>query len=43
MADKEIKRKIAVIFATDAIGYSKSVELDEDETIKDFRICKQIL
>ena len=43
MADKEIKRKIAVIFATDVVGYSKSVEIDEEKTIKDFRICKQIL
>ena len=26
MATKEIERKIAVIFATDVVGYSKSVE-----------------
>ena len=26
MATKEIERKIAVIFATDVVGYSKSLE-----------------
>ena len=32
MATKEIERKIAVIFATDVVGYSKSVEKNEDQT-----------
>ena len=40
---KEIERKIAVIFATDVVGYSKSVEKNEDQTIKNFRACKKIL
>ena len=43
MADKEIERKIAVIFATDVVGYSKSVEVNEEQTIKNFRACKKIL
>ena len=43
MSTKEIERKIAVIFATDVVGYSKSVEKNEDQTIKNFRICKKIL
>ena len=43
MATKEIVRKIAVIFATDVVGYSKSVEKNEDQTIKNFRVCKKIL
>jgi adenylate cyclase len=42
-ATKEIERKIAVIFATDVVGYSKSVEKNEDQTIKNFRVCKKIL
>ena len=41
--NKEIERKIAVIFATDVVGYSKSVEKNEDQTIKNFRVCKKIL
>ncbi len=43
MANKEIERKIAVIFATDVVGYSKSVEKNEEQTIKNFRVCKKIL
>ena len=43
MATKEIERKIAVIFAPDVVGYSKSVEKNEDQTIKNFRVCKKIL
>ena len=43
MATKEIERKIAVIFATDVVGYSKSVEKNEDQTINNFRACKKIL
>ena len=42
MATKEIERKIAVIFATDVVGYSKSVEKNEDQTIKNFRGCNKI-
>ena len=34
MATKEIERKIAVIFATDVVGYSKSIEINEEQTIK---------
>ena len=43
MANKEIERKIAVIFATDVVGYSKSVEVNEEQTIKNFRSFKKIL
>ena len=43
MANKEIERKIAVIFATDVVGYSKAVEVNEEQTIKNFRACKKIL
>ena len=43
MAKKDIERKIAVIFATDVVGYSKSIEKNEDHTIKNLRACKKIL
>ena len=43
MAKKDIERKIAVIFSTDVVGYSKSIEKNEDQTIKNFRACKKIL
>ena len=38
-----IERKIAVIFVTDVVGFSKSMEQNEDETLRSFRACKDIL
>ena len=43
MSSKEIDRKIAVIFATDVVGYSKLMEKDEEQTIKTIRAFKEIL
>ena len=40
---EEIDRKIAVIFATDVVGYSKHMEADESETVKNLRSCEKIL
>ena len=43
MSDNEIDRKIAVIFATDVVGYSSAMELDEVQTLKNLRSCRNIL
>ena len=43
MPDKKIKRKIAVIFATDVVGYSKHIEANESGTVKNLRACKKLL
>ena len=43
MSDEEIDRKIAVIFATDVVGYSKHMETDESETVKNLRACEKVL
>ena len=43
MPDKKINRKIAVIFATDVVGYSKHMEANESETIINLRECEAIL
>ena len=43
MVEKKIQRKIAVIFIADAEGYSQHMKRDEDETVKSFRSCTQIL
>ena len=43
MAKEKIDRKIAVIFATDIVGYSKHMEADESETIHNLRDCEKIL
>ena len=37
MTDEKIERKLAVIFATDVVGYSKHMEADESETVKNLR------
>ena len=42
MSDKII-RKIAVIFVTDVVSFSKLMERDEDQTLQSFRACKAIL
>ena len=33
MSTQDANRKIAVIFATDVVGYSKHMEKDEDATL----------
>ena len=43
MASENIKRKIAVIFATDVVGYSTSIEANEIQTLKNLKSCKKIL
>ena len=43
MADPEIDRKIAVIFATDVVGYSTSMETNEVQTLKNLKASKKIL
>ena len=43
MIKEKIERKIAVIFATDVVGYSKHMETDESETIHNLRQCEAIL
>ena len=42
MSDDEIERKIAVILATDVVGYSKHIEIDESGTIKNLRACAKL-
>ena len=43
MSEKKIDRKIAVIFVTDVVGFSKLMERNEDATLQSFRACKEIL
>ena len=40
---QDIDRKIAVIFVTDVVGFSKSMEKNEEETLRSFRACREIL
>ena len=43
MSSDKIERKIAVIFATDVVNYSKHMETDEVETLQNLRSCREIL
>ena len=43
MSEDNIVRKIAVIFVTDVVGFSKLMEKNEEQTLRSFRACKEIL
>ena len=43
MGSSDIDRKIAVIFATDLVGYSKHMEKDENATLLGLRECNKII
>ena len=43
MSEEEINRKIAVIFATDVVGYSKHMEVDESEAVKNLQAFENLL
>ena len=43
MNASDIDRKIAVIFATDLVGYSKHMEKDENATLRGLRECNKII
>ena len=43
MITQDIDRKIAVIFATDVVGYSKHMEKDENATLTSLNACNKII
>ena len=43
MSIQDANRKIAVIFATDVVGYSKHMEKDEDATLASLNECNKII
>ena len=43
MSSDTVDRKIAVILATDVVGYSKHMETNEKETVQNLKACEQIL
>ena len=43
MNSSDINRKIAVIFATDVVGYSKHMEKNEDATLASLNDCNKII
>ncbi len=43
MADSSPRRKLAVIIATDVVGYSSNMEENEDQTLKNLKVCRSII
>jgi adenylate cyclase len=43
MAESSLRRKIAVILATDVVGYSTKMEENEDQTLKNLKVCRYII
>ena len=42
MGDK-IKRQLAIIIATDCVGFSKHMEQDEEGTLTNLKACREII
>ena len=43
MSESKSERKVAVIFATDVVGYSTMMEKNEDQTLKNLKSCRNII
>ena len=43
MADSSPRRKLAVILATDVVGYSSNMEENEYQTLKNLKVCRSII
>ena len=43
MAESKPRRKLAVILATDVVGYSTKMEENEDQTLKNLKACQNII
>ncbi len=43
MAESSPRRKLAVILATDVVGYSTKMEENEDQTLKYLKVCRSII
>ncbi|MDG1009159.1 MAG: adenylate/guanylate cyclase domain-containing protein [Amylibacter sp.] len=43
MADDKFNRKLAVVFATDVVGYSRAMEINENQTLSNLKACRNIL
>ena len=43
MAETKTERKVTVILATDVVGYSVKMEENEDQTLKNLKVCRGII
>ena len=43
MAESSPRRKLAVILATDVVGYGTKMEENEEQTLKNLKVCRNII
>ena len=43
MAESKTERKVTVILATDVVGYSIKMEENEEQTLKNLKVCQGII
>ena len=43
MDETKTKRKVAVILATDVVGYNSKMEENKDQTLKNLKVCRGII
>jgi len=43
MAKERVQRRLAAILAADVVGYSRLMEVDEEATLRTFKICREII
>ena len=43
MAYSRTERKVTVILATDVVGYSVMMEENEEQTLKNLKVCRAIV
>ena len=43
MAESKTERKVTVILATDVVGYSIKMEENEEQTLKNLKVCRGII
>ena len=43
MSGDKVERKVAVILATDVVGYSTRIEQNETQTLQTLKACREII
>ena len=43
MAETKTERKVTVILAADVVGYSTKMEENEEQTLKNLKVCRNIV
>jgi class 3 adenylate cyclase/TolB-like protein len=43
MTEEQVQRRLVAILATDVVGYSRLMDVDEEATLRSLRACRQII